>query len=358
MLFADMKGSTELLADSIRRRRAAARPVLEDMMEAVHRYEGRSTRSWATAHGALRRALAPRTCRRACYAACECRSPSGGLPRRSFARRRACADPDRPELGRGLVRPSAAISEWTTAWADDHWQGGWSSWRLGSHRRRRPWTRRGICSPRAGTCAGEGAGDTGRRARAARRRARALAAARGAARGFTASLAERLNRPAQCVPPWRALARPGRDDRRRGRGREVASVLGVYHRIAFRVGSCWRALGVVREGRVVPAVASSSAATRSRGSDHASAPGKGHRQTLALDERLRDVIPRFSRSSTLAEDDPSGCSVSASSAAGFSPRSNPVLRESDGSRSVRGRGPPLGRRWNPGLEGPRWKASG
>ena len=47
MLFADMKGSMELLADrDPEEARKILDPVLEHMMEAVHRYEGRSIKSW------------------------------------------------------------------------------------------------------------------------------------------------------------------------------------------------------------------------------------------------------------------------------------------------------------------------
>ena len=51
VLFADMKGSMELLADRDREEaRKLLDPVLEHMMEAVHRYEGYSQPiSWATA---------------------------------------------------------------------------------------------------------------------------------------------------------------------------------------------------------------------------------------------------------------------------------------------------------------------
>jgi Double zinc ribbon len=50
VLFADLKGSMEILADrDPEEARRILDPVLELMMEAVHRYEGPSTRSWVTA---------------------------------------------------------------------------------------------------------------------------------------------------------------------------------------------------------------------------------------------------------------------------------------------------------------------
>src|SRR2546422_3579216 len=58
VLFADLKGSMELLADrDPEEARQLLDPVLECMMAAVHRYEGRSTRSWGMASW---RCLAPR----------------------------------------------------------------------------------------------------------------------------------------------------------------------------------------------------------------------------------------------------------------------------------------------------------
>src|SRR6059036_1049644 len=50
VLFADLKGSLELLADrDPEEARQLLDPVLQRMMEAVHRYEGTVTRSWAMA---------------------------------------------------------------------------------------------------------------------------------------------------------------------------------------------------------------------------------------------------------------------------------------------------------------------
>jgi hypothetical protein len=50
ILFADLKGSMELLADrDPEEARELLDPVLECMMEAVHRYEGTVIRSWVTA---------------------------------------------------------------------------------------------------------------------------------------------------------------------------------------------------------------------------------------------------------------------------------------------------------------------
>ena len=50
VLFADMKGSMELLADrDPEEARKLLDPILEHMMEAVHRYEGTVNQFWVTA---------------------------------------------------------------------------------------------------------------------------------------------------------------------------------------------------------------------------------------------------------------------------------------------------------------------
>jgi hypothetical protein len=50
VLFADLKGSMELLADrDPEEARRLLDPILKHMMEAVHHYEGTVNRSWATA---------------------------------------------------------------------------------------------------------------------------------------------------------------------------------------------------------------------------------------------------------------------------------------------------------------------
>ena len=59
MLFADMKGSMELLADrDPEEARKLLDPVIEHMMEAVHRYEGTVNHIHGRRdHGAVRRAV-------------------------------------------------------------------------------------------------------------------------------------------------------------------------------------------------------------------------------------------------------------------------------------------------------------
>ena len=136
VLFADLKGSMELLADrDPEEARKLLDPVLERMMEAVHHYEGTVNQVHGRRdHGAVRRAARPRGSRRArllrraadagggqavrrraCGAATAswCRSGSGSTPARS-----SCAR-------------SAAICTWTTRrWArPPTWRRAWSSWR-------------------------------------------------------------------------------------------------------------------------------------------------------------------------------------------------------------------------------------
>ena len=94
VLFADLKGSMELLADrDPEEARKLLDPVLERMMEAVHRYEG--TVNQVMGDGIMALFGAPVAHEdhavRACYAALACRRPCGGTPRRCVApRRRAC----------------------------------------------------------------------------------------------------------------------------------------------------------------------------------------------------------------------------------------------------------------------------
>ena len=88
MLFADLKGSMELLADrDPEEARKLLDPVLERMMEAVHRYEG--TVNQVMGDGIMALFGAPLAHEdhavRACYAALGCRSRSRGTPRRSGA---------------------------------------------------------------------------------------------------------------------------------------------------------------------------------------------------------------------------------------------------------------------------------
>ena len=90
MLFADMKGSMELLADrDPEEARRILDPVLERMMEAVHRFEG--TVNQVMGDGIMALFGAPVAHEdhavRACYAALGIREVSRGTPRRSGVRR-------------------------------------------------------------------------------------------------------------------------------------------------------------------------------------------------------------------------------------------------------------------------------
>ena len=92
VLFADLKGSMELLAErDPEEARQLLDPVLERMMEAVHRYEGTGEPGHGRRdHGAVRRAAGPRG---SCRARVLCRAQdarrSCGATRLSFAAGRA-----------------------------------------------------------------------------------------------------------------------------------------------------------------------------------------------------------------------------------------------------------------------------
>jgi transposase len=119
VLFADLKGSMELLADrDPEEARNLLDPVLEHMMEAVHRYEG--TVNQVMGDGIMALFGAPLAHEdhavRACYAALDMRQPSvatlrrvtgrmGSLYRFGWAATR----------GKWWCGPSAPISAWTTA---------------------------------------------------------------------------------------------------------------------------------------------------------------------------------------------------------------------------------------------------
>ena len=134
VLFADLKGSMELLADrDPEEARKLLDPVLEHMMEAVHRYEG--TVNQVMGDGIMALFGAPLAHEdhavRACYAALRMQET-----RRSYAdevqRARAC--PSRSASGSTPARwscgRSAAISTWTTRpWARPRTSPrGWSRW--------------------------------------------------------------------------------------------------------------------------------------------------------------------------------------------------------------------------------------
>ncbi len=136
VLFADLKGSMELLADrDPEEARKLLDPVLERMMEAVHRYEG--TVNQVMGDGIMALFGAPLAHEdhavRACYAALRMQESVKRYAdevRRSAGR--ADADPRRAELRRGRrALRSAAICTWTTRRSarPRTWPRAWSSWR-------------------------------------------------------------------------------------------------------------------------------------------------------------------------------------------------------------------------------------
>ena len=137
VLFADLKGSMELLADrDPEEARQLLDPVLERMMAAVHRYEG--TVNQVMGDGIMALFGAPIAHEdhavRACYAAL---GHAGGHP--PLQRQRCAAgswgggaDPGRPQRGRSWCGPSATICTWTTrpSARPRTWRPAWNSSRL------------------------------------------------------------------------------------------------------------------------------------------------------------------------------------------------------------------------------------
>ena len=169
VLFADLKGSMELLADrDPEEARKLLDPVLELMMEAVHRYEG--TVNQVMGDGIMALFGAPLAHEdhavRACYAALRMQEIGqalrGGRPARARRRR---SDPRRPELRRGR-RPlhRQRSRTWTTRRSARRPTSprGWSSSRrrarscidAGDARARRGLRRGQAARPRAGQGAG------------------------------------------------------------------------------------------------------------------------------------------------------------------------------------------------------------
>ena len=136
VLFADLKGSMELLADrDPEEARKLLDPVLEHMMEAVHRYEG--TVNQVMGDGIMALFGAPLAHEdhavRACYAALRMQeSVEAATPKRSSAVAwRADPDPRGAELGRGgRPRHRQSICTWTTRRSARRptWPPAWSRW--------------------------------------------------------------------------------------------------------------------------------------------------------------------------------------------------------------------------------------
>ena len=134
VLFADLKGSMELLADrDPEEARKLLDPVLERMMEAVHRYEG--TVNQVMGDGIMALFGAPLAHEdhavRACYAALDMQEAvaalrRGGAPRPRASTSRSASGSTR---ARSSCAPSAATSTWTTPPSARRrtWPRGWSS---------------------------------------------------------------------------------------------------------------------------------------------------------------------------------------------------------------------------------------
>ena len=191
VLFADLKGSMELLADrDPEEARKLLDPVLERMMEAVHRYEG--TVNQVMGDGIMALFGAPLAHEdhavRACYAALRMQESvdavrRGGVRARTGCRSRSASG---STPARWWCAPSAAICTWTTRRSARRrtWPRAWSRLADARHDPRSPATR---CSwPKAtsqvkplGPVPVKGLDGAGRGLRADRRRA---AAARGCRR--------------------------------------------------------------------------------------------------------------------------------------------------------------------------------
>ena len=235
-----LKGSMELLADrDPEEARKLLDPVLERMMEAVHRYEG--TVNQVMGDGIMALFGAPLAHEdhavRACYAALRMQERSAGTPKRSAAHGRDAADPRRAELGRGgragdRQRPPHGLHGCR---ADDPPRGAHGATRrpgLDPHDRRRPCALAEgyveVEAARAGAV--KGLADARRGVRA--RRGRAGAHAAPGRRRARAHPLRRPRRRARAAAPGaragRRRPRPGRRGRRRARRREVAPRLGVH----------------------------------------------------------------------------------------------------------------------------------
>ena len=136
VLFADLKGSMELLADrDPEEARQLLDPVLERMIEAVHRYEG--TVNQVMGDGIMALFGAPLAHEdhavRACYAALRMQAAVAASTRRRCTARTVCrcrsASGSTP--ARWWCAPSATTCTWTTPRSarPRTWRPAWSRWR-------------------------------------------------------------------------------------------------------------------------------------------------------------------------------------------------------------------------------------
>ena len=186
VLFADLKGSMELLADrDPEEARKLLDPVLERMMEAVHRYEG--TVNQVMGDGIMALFGAPIAHEdhavRACYAALRMQRRVNRLRGRDSARGRdAGADPRGAQLGRGgrarhRQRPPHGLHRRRADDPSGRPDGADGEARVGAGHRRHPEAGRGLRpGPAARRGPGEGARDPDAGLRADRDRAGALPA--------------------------------------------------------------------------------------------------------------------------------------------------------------------------------------
>ena len=280
VLFADLKGSMELLADrDPEEARKLLDPVLEHMMEAVHRYEG--TVNQVMGDGIMALFGAPLAHEdhavRACYAALRMQE---AVQRYAEERRRAAwrADPDPrgPELRRGggalhRQRPAHGLHGGRPDHAPGRAHGAARDARHDPADAATRCARRGL---RAGEAARARAGQGPRRAGRGLRADAARAAARtrlqaAAARGLTRF----VGRDAEMEQLRRALEQAGAGHGqivavvgRAGR-RQVAARLGVHPLASHaRTGWCWRPARcpTARRRRYLPVIDLLKATSRSR----------------------------------------------------------------------------------------------
>ena len=279
VLFADLKGSMELLADrDPEEARKIIDPVLELMMEAVHRYEGTVNQVHGRRHhGALRGAARSRGSR---DAGLLCRAPDAergrplrrGHPQASRGRR---ADPRRPQLrrGRGALdrqRPPHGLHGGRPDDAPGRPDGAARAPRHHPHHRDHVAGGRGIRPGEAARAHADqgpgrararlrGRGRRQRPARGCRPRWRGGSPASSGATPRSSSSARRSSRPAR--------PRPDRGGGGGARGRQVATLLRV-HPLASdrRAGSCSSRARcrTARRRRICPWSTCSRATSRSR----------------------------------------------------------------------------------------------